>query len=98
MNGRYCKQPIVGFRNGCLPVPHCAEKRMLSARGKQDWLAEPMRQFKAGIFQTLAHSTRIFTVKTLAQGELTVGKLYDAIKVLAEGQSSVPVSEQEDVP
>jgi len=40
-----------------------------------------MRQFKAGIFQALAHPTRIFIVETLAQGEMTVGKLCDAVGI-----------------
>ena len=38
-----------------------------------------MRQFKAGIFQALAHPTRIFIVETLGKGEMTVGKLCEII-------------------
>jgi ArsR family transcriptional regulator len=41
-----------------------------------------MRQFKAGIFQALAHPTRIFIVETLGvQGEVTVGKLCEIIGI-----------------
>lgn len=46
-----------------------------------------MRQFKAGIFQSLAHPTRIFIVETLATGELTVGKLCDAVGIAQSNAS-----------
>jgi len=46
-----------------------------------------MRQFKAGIFQSLAHPTRIFIVETLAAGELTVGKLCDAVGIAQSNAS-----------
>ncbi|HEX3151247.1 MAG TPA: metalloregulator ArsR/SmtB family transcription factor [Gemmataceae bacterium] len=38
-----------------------------------------MRRFKAGIFQALAHPTRIAIVEHLRPGELTVGKLCEKI-------------------
>jgi DNA-binding transcriptional ArsR family regulator len=33
------------------------------------------RRMKAGIFQALAHPTRLFIIEALAKGELTVGSL-----------------------
>ena len=39
---------------------------------------DSMRQFKAGIFEALANPTRVFIVEVLGQGEMTVGKLYEA--------------------
>lgn len=48
---------------------------------------ESMRQFKAGIFQALAHPTRIFIVETLAKGETTVGKLSEMIGIAQSNAS-----------
>jgi len=42
---------------------------------------DSMRQFKAGIFQALAHPTRVFIVETLRQDEMTVGNLCDTIGI-----------------
>jgi DNA-binding transcriptional ArsR family regulator len=42
---------------------------------------DSMRQFKAGIFQALAHPTRVFIVETLGQGETTVGRLCEIVGI-----------------
>jgi len=46
-----------------------------------------MRRFKAGIFQALAHPTRIFIVESLAQGEMTAGKLSEAVGITQSNAS-----------
>jgi DNA-binding transcriptional ArsR family regulator len=38
-------------------------------------MLESMRRFKAGVFQALAHPTRVAIVEHLQQGELSVGQL-----------------------
>jgi DNA-binding transcriptional ArsR family regulator len=38
-------------------------------------MLDTMRQFKAGIFQALAHPTRVAIVEYLAYGEMSVGQL-----------------------
>jgi ArsR family transcriptional regulator len=38
-------------------------------------MLEPMRRFKAGVFQALAHPTRVAIVECLSQGELSVSQL-----------------------
>lgn len=38
-------------------------------------MLEPMRRFKAGVFQALAHPTRVAIVEYLSQGELSVSQL-----------------------
>jgi len=38
-------------------------------------MAEPLRRFKADIFQALAHPTRIAILELLAEGELAAGEL-----------------------
>jgi ArsR family transcriptional regulator len=43
--------------------------------------ADKLRRFKAGIFQVLAHPTRIHIVECLTQGEQPVGALLEAIGV-----------------
>lgn len=40
-----------------------------------------MRQFKAGVFQALAHPTRIAIVEYLQRGELTVGRLCEKLNL-----------------
>ena len=40
---------------------------------------EPLRRFKADIFQALAHPTRIAIVEALRPGELPAGKLIDQL-------------------
>jgi DNA-binding transcriptional ArsR family regulator len=40
-----------------------------------------LRQFKADIFQALAHPTRIAIVETLRHGELSAGKLIESLEL-----------------
>jgi len=40
-----------------------------------------MRRFKAGIFQSLAHPTRIFIVETLGQREMTVTQICESVGI-----------------
>jgi len=40
-----------------------------------------MRQFKAGIFQALAHPTRVAIVEYLTYGELSVGQICEKVGV-----------------
>ena len=49
-------------------------------------MSETLRQFKAGIFQALAHPTRIAIVETLREGELSAGAI---IEKLALEQANV---------
>lgn len=42
---------------------------------------DELRQFKAGIFQGLAHPTRIAIVEALGEGELPAGKLIESLKL-----------------
>jgi DNA-binding transcriptional ArsR family regulator len=42
---------------------------------------DSMRQFKAGIFQALAHPTRVAIVEFLRSGELSVGELCEKVGV-----------------
>jgi DNA-binding transcriptional ArsR family regulator len=42
---------------------------------------DSMRQFKAGIFQALAHPTRVAIVEHLSHGELPVGRLCEKVGV-----------------
>ena len=42
---------------------------------------DSMRQFKAGIFQALAHPTRIAILEYLQHGELSVGQLCEKVGV-----------------
>jgi ArsR family transcriptional regulator len=44
-------------------------------------LLDSMRQFKAGIFQALAHPTRVAIVEFLRTGELSVGELCEKVGV-----------------
>jgi ArsR family transcriptional regulator len=44
-------------------------------------MLDSMRRFKAGIFQALAHPTRVAMVEYLQQGELSVGQLCDKVGV-----------------
>lgn len=48
---------------------------------------ESMRTFKAGIFQALAHPTRIFIVELLAKGELTAGNLSELVGITQSNTS-----------
>jgi DNA-binding transcriptional ArsR family regulator len=45
------------------------------------FMLNSMREFKAGIFQALAHPTRIAIAEFLKNGELTVGQLCDKVGV-----------------
>jgi ArsR family transcriptional regulator len=40
-----------------------------------------LRNFKAGVFQALAHPTRVHVIETLAEGELSVGAILERVKV-----------------
>ena len=40
-----------------------------------------LRKFKAGVFQALAHPTRVHVIETLADGELSVGAILERVKV-----------------
>jgi DNA-binding transcriptional ArsR family regulator len=42
-------------------------------------MVDPLRQFKAGIFQALAHPTRIAIVEALRNGEMTAGALVEKL-------------------
>ena len=42
---------------------------------------DALRQFKAGVFQTLAHPTRIHVIERLGDGPLTVSALLEHIDV-----------------
>jgi DNA-binding transcriptional ArsR family regulator len=42
---------------------------------------ESMRRFKAGIFQALAHPTRVAIVELLSQGEMSVGQLCEKVGI-----------------
>lgn len=44
-------------------------------------MLESMRRFKAGVFQALAHPTRVAIVEHLNQGELSVGQLCEKVGV-----------------
>jgi len=44
-------------------------------------MLESMRRFKAGIFQALAHPTRVAIVECLQHGECSVGKLCEQLRL-----------------
>lgn len=44
-------------------------------------MLDNMRRYKAGVFQALAHPTRVAIVEYLASGELTVGQLCEKVGV-----------------
>src|SRR5262245_60817141 len=44
-------------------------------------MLESMRRFKAGVFQALAHPTRVAIIEYLDQGELSVGQLCEKVGV-----------------
>ena len=44
-------------------------------------MSDALRRFKAGIFQALAHPTRIAIVELLRDGEVPVGKLMEHLNV-----------------
>lgn len=44
-------------------------------------MLESMRRFKAGIFQALAHPTRVAIVEFLSHGEMSVGRLCEKVGV-----------------
>jgi ArsR family transcriptional regulator len=44
-------------------------------------MLESMRRFKAGIFQALAHPTRVAIVEFLQHGELSVSQLCDKVGI-----------------
>ena len=44
-------------------------------------MLESMRRFKAGVFQALAHPTRIAIIEQLSVGEMSVGQLCEKIGI-----------------
>ncbi|MGO8672439.1 MAG: ArsR/SmtB family transcription factor [Capsulimonadaceae bacterium] len=42
---------------------------------------EPLRKFKAAIFQALAHPTRIAIVEMLRDGEVAVARIYEELRI-----------------
>lgn len=44
-------------------------------------MLDSMRQFKSGIFQALAHPTRVGIVELLAHGELSVGQICNKLGI-----------------
>ena len=44
-------------------------------------MLDSMRQFKAGIFQALAHPTRVAIVEFLQYGEMSVGRLCEKVGI-----------------
>ena len=44
-------------------------------------MLESMRRFKAGVFQALAHPTRIQIIETLREGQLSVSEILQHVKV-----------------
>jgi ArsR family transcriptional regulator len=44
-------------------------------------MQDALRRFKAGIFQALAHPTRIAIVELLGQGEVPAGKIFEQLGV-----------------
>ena len=44
-------------------------------------MLDSMRRFKAGIFQALAHPTRVAIVEYLSHGEMSVGQLCEKVGV-----------------
>ncbi len=42
---------------------------------------DALQKFKAGVFKTLAHPTRIHIIETLRDGELSVGSILERVKV-----------------
>ena len=44
-------------------------------------MQDVMRQFKAGVFQALAHPTRVAIVECLGQGELSVNQLGEKLGI-----------------
>jgi ArsR family transcriptional regulator len=57
--------PIVCLRAGCLG----------------DAMQDALRRFKAGIFQALAHPTRIAIVELLRDGEVAAGRIFEQLGV-----------------
>jgi DNA-binding transcriptional ArsR family regulator len=48
---------------------------------------DAMRRFKAGVFQALAHPTRIHIVESLGRDEMTVGKLCEILGIAQSNAS-----------
>jgi DNA-binding transcriptional ArsR family regulator len=44
-------------------------------------MLESMRRFKAGVFQALAHATRIAILEQLCNGEMSVGQICEKVGV-----------------
>jgi DNA-binding transcriptional ArsR family regulator len=59
----------------------CDTANILIKTSSEDFVLESMRQFKAGVFQALAHPTRIAIVEHLSRAELSVGQLCDKVRV-----------------
>src|SRR6201998_4824512 len=55
--------------------------KIASTSGGTTRMLDSMRRFKAGIFQALAHPTRVAIVEFLQQGELSVGQLCEKVGV-----------------
>ena len=49
--------------------------------GMREAMIDSMRRFKAGVFQALAHPTRIAIIENLCLGEMSVGKLCEKIGI-----------------
>jgi ArsR family transcriptional regulator len=52
-----------------------------SGAGLNPAQADALRRFKAGVFQVLGHPTRIHIVELLRNGEVSVGRLLETIRV-----------------
>jgi ArsR family transcriptional regulator len=51
------------------------------ADSRDNTVLNSMRQFKAGVFQALAHPTRVAIVEYLRQGEMSVGQLCEKVGI-----------------
>jgi DNA-binding transcriptional ArsR family regulator len=53
----------------------------MAEAGEDAEMLDSMRRFKAGIFQALAHPTRVAIVEYLCHGELSVGQLCEKVGI-----------------
>src|SRR5271154_728948 len=53
----------------------------LLGAGLEEPMLESMRRFKAGVFQALAHPTRVGIVEQLRLGEMSVGQLGEKLGI-----------------